>query len=54
MEQLSPDCNNKVPQEGIVIKIEDMRSRAWKLKCFKFLKKEQVDLDNNVEDIEEQ
>ena len=39
MEQMSPDCVNKVPHEGIVIKKENMGSEAWKLKCFKFLNK---------------
>lgn len=54
MEKNSPDCNNKVPHEGLVIKKEDMASRAWKLKCFKFLNKEQEALDKgeaNIEDL---
>ena len=53
MECDSPDCNNKVPHEGLVIKKEDMRSRAWKLKCFAFLNQEQKELDageSNIED----
>ena len=53
MELNSPHCNNKVPHEGLVIKIEDGISRAFKLKCFKFLNKEQELLDkgeNNIED----
>ena len=41
MEQDSPECNNKVPHEGLVIKIENMKSEAFKLKCFKFLGIEQ-------------
>lgn len=41
MEQNSPECNNKVPHEGLVIKIENMKSEAFKLKCFKFLGLEQ-------------
>ena len=53
MEKNSPDCNNKVPHEGVVIKKEDMRSRAWKLKCFKFLNKEQEELDKGEENIED-
>lgn len=41
MEQDSPECTNKVPHEGLVIKIENMKSEAFKLKCFKFLGIEQ-------------
>lgn len=54
MEKNSPDCYNKVPHEGIVIKIEDGLSHAWKLKTFAFLNGEQVQLDKgetNIEDL---
>ena len=53
MEHTSPSCDNKVPHEGIVIKIENMKSEAFKLKCFKFLDKEGKELDKgefNIED----
>lgn len=53
MEMDSPDCGNKVPHEGIVIKKENMVSEAFKLKCFKFLGKEQEAADageSNIED----
>lgn len=53
MEVDSPDCNNKVPHEGIVIKKENMISAAAKLKAFKFLSGEQQQLDageSNIED----
>lgn len=53
MEQDSPSCNNKVPHEGLVIKIDNMKSAAFKLKCFAFLNKEQKQLDageSNMED----
>ena len=53
MECNSPDCNNKVPHEGLVIKIDNMHSFAMKLKCWKFLGKEQQALDAgeiNIED----
>lgn len=53
MELNSPTCNNKVPHEGIVIKIENMKSQAFKLKCFAFLNKEQKDLDKGIENIED-
>jgi hypothetical protein len=54
MEHNSPDCKNKVPHEGIVIKIEDGASRAFKLKCFAFLNKEQQSLDKGEENIEDE
>ena len=53
MECNSPSCSNKVPHEGVVIKMENMKSEAFKLKCFKFLDKEGKELDNgeiNIED----
>jgi hypothetical protein len=53
MEQRSPDCSNNVPHEGIVIKIEDGIPRAWKLKCFAFLNKEQEELDKGISNIED-
>lgn len=53
MEQNSPECNNKVPHEGIVIKKENMVSEAWKLKCFKFLGKEQEAADKGESNIED-
>ena len=54
MEENSPDCVNKVPHEGIVIKKDDMISRAWKLKSFAFMNKEQQNLDKGIVDVEEQ
>lgn len=53
MECDSPDCLNRVPHEGLVIKKDDMQSRAWKLKTFAFTNREQISLDNgeiNIED----
>ena len=53
MEMDSPHCVNKVPHEGVVIKIDDGVTRAFKLKCFRFINKEQELLDkgeNNIED----
>lgn len=52
MEQNSPSCINKVPHEGIVIRVEDTNS-AFKLKCFKFINREQESLDKNIIDIED-
>lgn len=54
MEKNSPDCENKVPHEGIVLKKEDMVPRAVKLKCFAFLGKvEQPELDAGIENLED-
>lgn len=53
MEQDSPTCNNKVPHEGVVIKVENMKSEAFKLKCFKFLDKEGKALDKGESNIED-
>ena len=53
MEQNSPDCNNKVPHEGIVIKKEGSWSSAFKLKCWVFLNKESKDLDKGETNIED-
>lgn len=53
MELDSPDCKNKVPHEGIVIKKENMVSEAFKLKSFAFMSKEEVAADKeelNIED----
>lgn len=54
MECNSPSCNNKVPHEGLVIKREDGISHAWKVKSFKFLNKEQEQLDKGESNIEDE
>ena len=54
MECNSPSCINKVPHEGLVIKKEDMRSRAWKLKTFYFIRGESDDLDAGISNIEDE
>lgn len=54
MERNSPSCDNKVPHEGIVIKIENMKSEAFKLKCFKFLDEEGKELDKGETNIEDE
>lgn len=53
MEMNSPDCINKVPHEGVVIKIDDMIPRAFKLKCFLFTHKEEKELDAGITNIED-
>lgn len=54
MEKDSPHCKNKVPHEGLVIKLEDGLSHAFKLKCFRFLNKEQELLDKGESNIEDE
>lgn len=54
MERTSPSCDNKVPHEGIVVKIENMRSEAFKLKCFRFLNTEGKALDAGEVNIEDE
>ena len=54
MECDSPTCDNKVPHEGVVIKSENMKSEAFKLKCFKFLDKEGKALDKGESNIEDE
>lgn len=53
MEMDSPDCKNKVPHEGIVIKVLGKNSEAVKLKSFAFLNKEQAELDKGISNIED-
>lgn len=53
MEENEPLCKNKVPREGIVIRIDgDIKSEAWKLKCYKFLGAEAVAMDKGEVDAE--
>lgn len=52
MEEISPSCKNKVPHEGIVLKIENSLSQAYKIKCIKFLEKESKQLDKGEANIE--
>lgn len=53
MEQNEPLCNNKVPREGIVIRIDnDPVNEAFKLKCVKFLTRESKEIDKGNVDIE--
>ncbi len=54
MECNSPTCSNKVPHEGVVIKVENMKSEAFKLKCFKFINAEGAALDAGTSNIEDE
>ena len=47
-------CNNKVPEEGIVVRKEQLFScESYKLKSFAFLQKESKQLDSGEENIED-
>lgn len=53
MEMDSPDCYNKVPHEGIVLKVDNMVPAAAKLKSFAFLNGEGKELDCGIDNIED-
>lgn len=53
MEEDEPYCKNKVPREGIVIRIDnDKKPEAFKLKCLKFYQRERKMIDKGEVDIE--
>ena len=53
MEKNDPICRNKVPFEGVVLRIDnDELSEAFKLKCKKFLSKEREEIDKGEVDME--
>lgn len=55
MEENEPACKNKVPREGIVIRIDgDTKSEAFKLKTYAFLGKEAELMDKGEVDMEMQ
>ena len=55
MEENEPLCKNKVPREGIVIRIDgDAKSEAFKLKTYTFLGKEAELMDKGEVDVEMQ
>ena len=54
MEKMSPTCKNKVPHEGIVIKIDNLESAAFKLKCFAYLNAREKRLSKGVHDMEDE
>ena len=54
MEEDEPLCKNKVPREGVVIRIDgDKFARAWKLKTMRHYGKEAEQHDKGEVDIEE-
>lgn len=50
MEENLPHCKNKMPHKGIVLKLNNDNSKAYKLKCFRFLSKESKETEVNIED----
>lgn len=55
MEKMDKYCVNKVPSEGIVVRIDGKSSfEAYKLKAKLFLKKESEDLDSGDVNVEDQ
>ena len=47
-------CSNPVPEEGIVLRVDDLfEYAAFKLKSFRFLERETVQLDKGEENIED-
>ena len=53
MELDEPLCNNKVPREGICLRIDDDPvAECFKLKTFAFLNKEQAKIDAGYVDME--
>lgn len=53
-EEHDPECFNKVPAEGVVIRIENGRPEAYKFKSFLFLEQESKQLDSGEVDTETQ
>jgi len=53
MEENEPLCRNKVPREGICLRIDDdVIPECFKLKCLNFLQREAKEVDNGNTDIE--
>ena len=51
MEKEEPLCRNKVPREGICLRIDnDVIEECFKLKCLKFLNRESKLIDDGVID----
>ena len=55
MEEMEPMCKNKVPREGVVIRINDDKfARAWKLKSKAHYNFEAKENDKGIMNIEDQ
>jgi hypothetical protein len=53
MERKDPLCRNRVPLEGLVVRIEDNSLKSYKLKTFKFYRRESLLLDRKIVSIED-
>lgn len=53
-DQDSQFCKLKVPEEGIVIRVEGLKPEAFKLKAFRFLENETKSLDKGETNIEDE
>ena len=52
LEKDDPLCVNKVPDEGICLRVEGVGIEVYKLRSFRFMEKESKDLDTGEVDIE--
>ena len=52
MEAMEPMCKNKVPRERVVVRFDDMQTKAFKLKTDAFKMKEVKMIDEGNIDIE--
>lgn len=52
LEKDCTECHTKVPAEGVVLRIEGLGIKAFKLKSSRFLQKETKDLDKGIVDTE--
>lgn len=53
MNDYEPMCINKVPREGIVIKVDNMKPNAYKVKCQAFLDNMIKELEQGITNIED-
>lgn len=53
LEKDDPLCKNKVPDEGIVLRVEDIDLQVYKLKSEKFFLRETKELDKGILSIED-
>jgi len=51
-DQDSIFCNNNVPEEGCIVRLEGLEIKNYKLKSFRFLQHESGELDKGTIDME--
>ena len=54
LEKDDPLCKNKVPDEGIVLRVEQLDLEVYKLKSDKFFARETKELDKGIINIEDE